>query len=234
MSFIIGLVIGLIAALVLYLKMNSTINTLRFEVDTMDKKIDERVVKITNELDDDQQVRIANIVKDYETKEKALESFFQSQLEQQVEDARDEIETSIHEDIADGAWQQFAERQEQKRIRDRAQAQGKGRLYKSILDNDELTHAELEVLQQEAEDGPGIYIIHNKTRDKYLVGKGDNVVAASLQSYEPSESDLYSDSRDGNIFLTRIIYLQRSHFKTLDRLERDAVELFESDTKGYN
>lgn len=233
-GFVIGLAVGLVGALVVYLKFNSKVNELQFEVDTMDNKVDERVNKIADELDEEQQMRIAKIVRDYTTKEKALEKFFQDQLVQQVEDSRDEIEATIYAEVENGAWRQFAERQEQKRIRNRAKDLGKSRLYKAILENEELTKDEVEELLEEVEDGPGIFIMHNKTRDKYFVNKSNRVLRSSLKSFEPSDTDLYSDVRDGNIFMVRVIYLQGSHFKSLSRLESDALELFGNDENGYN
>ncbi|MCF0228373.1 MAG: GIY-YIG nuclease family protein [Parasporobacterium sp.] len=81
----------------------------------------------------------------------------------------------------------------------------------------------------------GVYILHNRTQNKYYVGQGINVAARINQHFSgKGNGDVYADWKYGNRFRIRIIPLKGSRYRTLDELEKHAISKYDAFSKGYN
>lgn len=86
-----------------------------------------------------------------------------------------------------------------------------------------------------AGDFPGIYVLHNTTRDRYYVGQGRRVLSRLLQHFSGrGNGDVYADWRYGDEFRIRTLRLEGSGYQSLDDLERDAIERYDAYGSGYN
>ncbi|MBE6129075.1 MAG: GIY-YIG nuclease family protein [Erysipelotrichaceae bacterium] len=84
-------------------------------------------------------------------------------------------------------------------------------------------------------DFEGVYIIHNKTRRKYYVGQGANVMERISQHFMGhGNGDVYADYIYGDRFGISALALENSGFKTLDDLERYTIRYYHAYEKGYN
>lgn len=66
----------------------------------------------------------------------------------------------------------------------------------------------------------GVYILHNKSKDLYYVGQANG--------------DVYADYKYGDQWTIKMIALEKSGFKSLNELERNAIDTFDAYRKGYN
>lgn len=81
----------------------------------------------------------------------------------------------------------------------------------------------------------GVYILHNKTKDLYYVGQGKKVFNRINSHLTGSgNGDVYADYKYKDSFTIRTIALEGSGFKSLDELERHAIETYDAYKKGYN
>ena len=84
-------------------------------------------------------------------------------------------------------------------------------------------------------DFTGIYVIHNKTKDKYYVGQSVRVVGRVRQHLMGrGNGDVYADYKYGDKSEINIVSLRESGYDSLDALERDTIEAYDAYTKGYN
>lgn len=81
----------------------------------------------------------------------------------------------------------------------------------------------------------GVYILHNKTKDRYYVGQGQKVANRVNAHFSGrGNGDVYADHKYGDVWTIRIIELNQSGFKTLNTLEREAIAYYDAYTHGYN
>ena len=81
----------------------------------------------------------------------------------------------------------------------------------------------------------GVYVLHNKTRNKYYVGQGINVMARINQHFSgKGNGDVYADWKYGDRFRIKIIPLKGSRRKSLDELERVTINKYNAFSQGYN
>lgn len=81
----------------------------------------------------------------------------------------------------------------------------------------------------------GVYILHNKTKDLYYVGQGQQVLnRVNMHFTGKGNGDVYADYKAGDIFTIKMISLDNSGFKTLNELERNTISYYDSYSKGYN
>ena len=86
-----------------------------------------------------------------------------------------------------------------------------------------------------AHNFPGIYLIHNTTKDIYYVGQGERVLdRVNMHFTGKGNGDVYADYKFGDRFLIRIIGLHGSGFDTLNELERYAIDEYKAFEIGYN
>ena len=86
-------------------------------------------------------------------------------------------------------------------------------------------------------DSPGIYILHNKARNKYYVGQSINVAKRSVTHFNGKGSpDVYRDFRQGQLFTVQFVLLENAprELNTLNRLERYFIAELNAYTRGYN
>lgn len=84
-------------------------------------------------------------------------------------------------------------------------------------------------------DFAGVYIIHNKTKNMYYVGQGNNVIERSSKHfYGYGNGDVYADFKYGDYFTIRFIPLAGSGFSNLNDLERNAINKYNAYYGGYN
>lgn len=101
------------------------------------------------------------------------------------------------------------------------------------------------------EDLAGIYIIHNRKKDIYYVGKSEGVFGRTYQHFitDPAKNkaryestvmfnlrEIYDDYRLGDNFNISLIPLENTSFSTLDDLEGNAISAYNSSVEysGYN
>ncbi|MFW7431876.1 GIY-YIG nuclease family protein [Vagococcus carniphilus] len=82
---------------------------------------------------------------------------------------------------------------------------------------------------------PGVYILHNKTKDLYYVGQSIKVLDRIGNHFKGrGNGDVYADFKYGDQFTIRTIALENSDFSNLNDLERYAIRFFGAYEKGYN
>ena len=84
-------------------------------------------------------------------------------------------------------------------------------------------------------DFNGVYILHNKDKDKYYVGQSVQVIHRVNQHLTGSgNNSVYTDYKNGDAFMIRMIGLKESKYDTLNHLERDMISKYDSYNQGYN
>lgn len=69
-------------------------------------------------------------------------------------------------------------------------------------------------------DGAGVYVIYNRTEDKYHIGQGDLVIEEIHQQFEGEKNkDLQSEVNKGDQFFIKMMLLDETDCQTLDELE---------------
>ncbi|MBQ7692945.1 MAG: GIY-YIG nuclease family protein [Oscillospiraceae bacterium] len=82
---------------------------------------------------------------------------------------------------------------------------------------------------------PGVYILHNKTKDLYYVGQGTKVLNRVYAHFTGrGNGDVYADFKYGDNFTIRTIALENSGFSNLNDLERYCISYYNAYYKGYN
>lgn len=81
----------------------------------------------------------------------------------------------------------------------------------------------------------GVYILYNKTLNKYYVGQGTKILNRVYAHFTgKGNGDVYADYKYGHEFTIRMIALENSGFSTLNELERNAISYYNAFSKGYN
>ncbi|MCA1026977.1 GIY-YIG nuclease family protein [Cytobacillus kochii] len=83
----------------------------------------------------------------------------------------------------------------------------------------------------------GIYIIYNKTGNRYYIGKGEDIIKRASRHFTKSGNpELYEDyDLHKNEFLINLIPLDKTSFSTLNELEGSAIVAYDSMyPNGYN
>ena len=82
---------------------------------------------------------------------------------------------------------------------------------------------------------PGVYILHNKTKDLYYVGQGKKVLNRVNNHFTGTgNGDVYADYKYGDQWTIKMISLEKSGFNSLNDLERYTIEIYNAYEKGYN
>lgn len=84
-------------------------------------------------------------------------------------------------------------------------------------------------------DFTGIYILYNKTHDKFYVGQSVSVLKrAGNHLTGKGNQDIYEDYMRGDVWTVKTIALSNSGFKSINALEKHFIEHFHSTYNGYN
>lgn len=81
----------------------------------------------------------------------------------------------------------------------------------------------------------GVYILHNKSKNKYYVGKGNKIfkkIDRHFRGY--GNIDVYKDLQSGNKFYVRIIRLKDSGYDNIDILANEISKKYKAYEDGYN
>jgi|SRR5690625_583194 len=82
---------------------------------------------------------------------------------------------------------------------------------------------------------PGVYILHNKSKDQYYVGQGKLVLNRVNSHFTGrGNGDVYADYKYGDRWTIKMIALKNSGFSTLNALERHTISTYDSFRNGYN
>lgn len=84
-------------------------------------------------------------------------------------------------------------------------------------------------------DFTGIYILENKTVDKFYVGQSISLFRRAGAHFTGSgNKDIYEDYMNGEEWTIRLIALSDSGFKSINALEKHFIEYHHSTYNGYN
>ena len=82
---------------------------------------------------------------------------------------------------------------------------------------------------------PGVYVIHNQTKNMYYVGQGKKVLDRVNSHFTgKGNGDVYADYKYHDRFEISIIPFRNSGFSSLNELEKLAIKTYNSYTNGYN
>jgi hypothetical protein len=81
----------------------------------------------------------------------------------------------------------------------------------------------------------GVYILHNKTKNMYYVGQGQQVLnRVNAHFTGKGNGDVYADYKYGDSFKIKMISLDNSGFTSLNELERATIKTYNAYSQGYN
>lgn len=87
----------------------------------------------------------------------------------------------------------------------------------------------------ELHDFTGIYILENKTHDKFYVGQSISLFKRVSNHFTgKGNADIYSDYMAGDVWSIKLISLSNSGFKSINALEKHFIEYHHSTYNGYN
>lgn len=120
-------------------------------------------------------------------------------------------------------------------------------VYQSEMDNlnnysremspEELLEIRAEVMKKDSglHDFTGIYVLENKTVDKFYVGQSISLFKRCGAHFTgDGNKDIYEDYSNGEIWSVRLIALADSGFKSINALEKHFIEYYHSTYNGYN
>jgi|SRR5690625_2674741 len=82
---------------------------------------------------------------------------------------------------------------------------------------------------------PGVYILHNKSKDTFYVGQGKKVLNRINSHFTGSgNGDVYADYKYGDYWTIKTISLEDSNFDSLNELERYTIMAYDAYRNGYN
>lgn len=82
---------------------------------------------------------------------------------------------------------------------------------------------------------PGVYVIHNQTKNMYYVGQGKKVLDRVNSHFTgKGNGDVYADYKYNDRFEISIIPFNNSGFSSLNELEKLAIKTYNAYTNGYN
>lgn len=78
-------------------------------------------------------------------------------------------------------------------------------------------------------DGPGVYVLINRTKDKNYVGKEDRVFRKAFRQIKGrGNADVFSDLSSGDEFEIVVYALSRSSFEDLDDLLKETMDTLDN------
>lgn len=81
----------------------------------------------------------------------------------------------------------------------------------------------------------GIYVIYNRTKNKYYVGQGRRTAdRVNMHFTGKGNGDVYADYKYGDKFTIKMLGLKQSGFKSLNALERETIDFYKACAEGYN
>lgn len=81
----------------------------------------------------------------------------------------------------------------------------------------------------------GVYLLHNKIRDKYYVGQSHRPADRVFKHLNGmGNGDVYADYKNGEGFTVRFYPLKGSGFRDLNELEYHLIRIYEPHKGGYN
>lgn len=81
----------------------------------------------------------------------------------------------------------------------------------------------------------GVYVLHNKTKNRHYVGQGKNILDRVNQHLTGrGNGDVYVDYRNGDEWVIKLIDFADSRFETLNDLERHTIQVYDAFHRGYN
>lgn len=84
-------------------------------------------------------------------------------------------------------------------------------------------------------DFTGIYILENKTHDKFYVGQSISLFKRVSNHFTgKGNKDVFEDYQNGDIWTIRLIALSDSGFRSINALEKHFIEYHHSTYNGYN
>lgn len=84
-------------------------------------------------------------------------------------------------------------------------------------------------------DIPGVYILYNRTKNKYYVGQAKKLFFRINQHFMGhGNGDVYADYKYGDDFLIRWVPLEDSGFPNLNSLEKHNILKYDAVSSGYN
>lgn len=97
-------------------------------------------------------------------------------------------------------------------------------------------HSKVDIAGSGVLDFTGIYILENKTMNKYYVGQSITVIRRCAKHFmEKGNEDIYKDYNvRGEIWTIKLIALSNSGFKSINALEKHFIEYHHSTYNGYN
>lgn len=85
-------------------------------------------------------------------------------------------------------------------------------------------------------DCPGIYVLHNRDKNKNYVGQSIHVLTRASQHFtgHGGNGDVYADYKYHDHFEIRIVKFEGSGYSSLNEMERLAINAYDAYTRGYN
>lgn len=84
-------------------------------------------------------------------------------------------------------------------------------------------------------DFTGIYILENKTEDKFYVGQSISVLKRASKHFTgDGNKGIYEDYKNGDKWTVKMIALSDSGFKSINALEKHFIKYHSSTYNGYN
>ena len=81
----------------------------------------------------------------------------------------------------------------------------------------------------------GVYILYNKTKNKYYVGQGRKIFnRVNAHFTGKGNGDVYADYKYGDEFTIKMISLENSGLTSLNELERLMIAEYDACASGYN
>lgn len=81
----------------------------------------------------------------------------------------------------------------------------------------------------------GVYILYNRTKNKYYVGQGRKILNRVNSHFTgKGNGDVYADYKYGDEFTIKMISLENSGCSGLNELERLMIDEYDAYASGYN
>lgn len=100
-------------------------------------------------------------------------------------------------------------------------------MYDTRIHNFNTKQDDIKILKRS--DFEGVYIIHNCTKNIFLVGKSKRVLRKVDRQFRGFENeDVYTDYENNDVFKIRIIKLKSSNYSNIEALEQDMKKNMET------
>ena len=81
----------------------------------------------------------------------------------------------------------------------------------------------------------GVYLIKNKTKNKFYVGRSINVKDRLFTHFTGrGNGDVYFDYRSGDSFMVRYYPFNPNQYRSIDELEYHLIRIYQASEIGYN